>query len=211
MSTRARALLALGLALVTGGFAVVAAAVLVPALRDEAAGGVLGSRARDTGNGALGEVRTTSYTGGRHLPGGVDYRENPPMGGAHADVWHVCGVFDSPIYDESGVHSLEHGTVWITHDPDLGSGDLETLEDLLPEKGILSPRDGLPGDVVITVWNAQLALEEVDAGELEDFLAEYADGHTAPEAFATCANGLEVDEDGEYGADPGTVAAVAVR
>jgi hypothetical protein len=140
-------------------------------IRDEVGPGFLGGLTRDTGDGVLSEVRTTSYTGGHNL-GDIDYREDPPMGGEHTDFWHDCGVFDHPLYEEAVVQSLEHGT------------------------GVLSPRDGLPGDVVITLWNAQSALEHVDLPALEDFIDEYGDGHTAPEAFGSCEGGIEVTEDG---------------
>ena len=188
-------MLALGLALLLGGVALVTAAAL-PTLRDEPRLGFLGGVTRDAGDGEIGKLRTTSYRAGQHNIGDVDYREDPPMGGEHADFWQNCGVFDYPLFEEGVVHSLEHGTVWIAHDPDLDSSGVAKLARLLPEKGIMSPRDGLPGDVVITVWNTQLALENVDVPALEDFLDKYGDGHTAPERFGSCHGGLEVTEDG---------------
>jgi hypothetical protein len=190
-----RAVIALGLALLLGGMALVTAALL-PMLREQTALGFLGGVTRDVGDGEVGELRTTSYPGGRHNLGDVTYREDPPMGGEHADFWQRCGVFDHALWEEGVVHALEHGTVWIAYDPDLDPDEVGELADLLPDEGILSPREGLPGDVVITVWNAQLALAEVDPSRLEAFLDEYADGHTAPERQGSCEGGLDVTEDG---------------
>ena len=190
-----RALIGLGLALLLGGMALVTAALL-PSLRDQSGLGFLGGAARDVGDGRPGELRTTSYPAGRHNLGDVHYREDPPMGGQHADFWQLCGVFDHPLWEEGVVHALEHGTVWIAHDPDLHADRVAELARILPDEGIMSPREGLPGDVVITVWNAQLALAEVDVEALEEFVDEYADGHTAPEPQGSCEAGLDVSEDG---------------
>ncbi len=57
-----------------------------------------------------------------HVPGDVDYDQAPPAGGDHDPAWLECGVYDAPVRDENAVHSLEHGTVWVTHDPDAGRG-----------------------------------------------------------------------------------------
>ena len=48
----------------------------------------------------------------------------------------------------------------------------------------MSPYDGLPGPVVVTVWGRQLALDGPDDPRLELFLREFGDGHTSPEPFA---------------------------
>jgi len=100
------------------------------------------------------------------------------------------------------VHDLEHGTVWITYDPSLPSRDVEALRDLLPDNGIMSPYDGLPSAVVVTVWGAQLALDRALDPRLPLFLEEYGDGHTAPEFGASCEGGTP-DPTGEL-PEPGT-------
>ena len=43
------------------------------------------------------------------------------------------------------MHDLEHGTVWITYDPDLDADDVAALADQLPQNGILSPYPGQDG------------------------------------------------------------------
>ncbi|UUZ58935.1 DUF3105 domain-containing protein [Nocardioides sp. B-3] len=85
-----------------------------------------------------------------HVSGDVDYDVVPPVGGPHADRWLACGVYDTEVPDENAVHALEHGTVWITYTPGLDEDDVARLAGVLPEEGILSPYDGLPGPVVVT-------------------------------------------------------------
>ncbi|GAB3039336.1 hypothetical protein GCM10011376_33310 [Nocardioides flavus (ex Wang et al. 2016)] len=137
----------------------------------------------------LSLVETWEITDRAHTTGDVTYPQDPPAGGAHAPIWLACGVYDEPVREENAVHDLEHGTVWITHDPDLSAADIESLAAQLPDNGIMSPRDGLPSPVVVTVWGAQLRLDGADDERLALFVAEYGDGHTAPEFGASCEGG----------------------
>lgn len=181
-----------GLAVATAVL-VVAAAVTVPLAFGDGATGVASDGTVD-----LSEVR--AYDGLRvlHTPGDVEYPQTPPVGGPHDPVWLDCGVYDEPVRDENAVHDLEHGTVWITYDPDLEDGDVDTLAGLLPQNGILSPYDGLDAPVVVTVWGRQLALTGPDDPRLPLFIDTLGGGVTAPEPFASCAGGV-ADPDGERG------------
>lgn len=134
-------------------------------------------------------VETWDITDRAHTMEDVTYEQEPPAGGAHAPVWLDCGVYDVPVRDENAVHDLEHGTVWITHAPDMAADDVEALAGQLPANGIMSPREGLPSPVVVTVWGAQLQLDGADDRRLGLFLEEYGDGHTAPELGVTCRGG----------------------
>ena len=137
----------------------------------------------------LSLVETWEITDRAHTTGDVTYPQDPPAGGAHAPTWLACGVYDEPVREENAVHDLEHGTVWITHDPGLSAADVEALAEQLPDNGIMSPREGLPSPVVVTVWGAQLRLDGADDERLGLFLEEYGDGHTAPEFGVSCHGG----------------------
>ncbi|KRF17044.1 hypothetical protein ASG90_06845 [Nocardioides sp. Soil797] len=126
----------------------------------------------------------------RHVTGSVAYSETPPAGGDHASQWLECGAYDRPVPDELAVHSLEHGTLWITYDPGLPDDQVEALEQALPDEGILSPYDGLPAPIVLTVWNRQLHLDDAEDPRLAEFLEALADKGTAPEPFNTCRGGV---------------------
>ena len=137
----------------------------------------------------LSLVETWEILDRSHTTDDVTYEQNPPAGGAHAPVWLACGVYDEIVRDEVAVHDLEHGSVWITHDPELSGADLAALADLLPDNAIMSPREDLPSPVVVTVWGAQLQLDGTDDPRLGLFLEEYGDGHTAPEFGVSCQGG----------------------
>lgn len=143
----------------------------------------------------LAAVKTYDYAGGDHTTDPVTYTENPPAGGPHNPQWEDCGVYTKPIADENAVHSLEHGTVWITYRPGLSAADVQALQTALAtvksKKTILSPYPGLPADVVVSVWNAQLYLKGASDSRLPIFLGFYGDGHTSPEgANTSCAGGV---------------------
>jgi Protein of unknown function (DUF3105) len=151
----------------------------------------------------LSEVEVFEITDMGHSDEDLAYPQTPPVGGPHHPVWLDCGHYEQPVREENVVHDLEHGTVWITYDPDLGTAAVERLLEQLPDNGILSPHDDLPSPVVVTVWGARLALDGADDERLALFLAEYGDGHTAPEFGVTCHGGTP-DPTGEV-PEPGVV------
>jgi hypothetical protein len=154
------------------------------------------SRGGDPGNDVpqLSAVQTFDYPGGDHTSDPVSYDQRPPAGGPHDPAWEDCGIYPQPIRDENAVHALEHGTVWVTYRPDLAPADVQALVTALHAvksgKTILSPYDGLPAPVVVTVWDAQLDLTGTDDPRLALFLGFYGDGHTSPEPNASCAGGV---------------------
>lgn len=150
----------------------------------------------------LSAVQTWDIADRTHAEGDITYPQTPPAGGPHAPVWLECGVYDEPVRDENAVHDLEHGTIWITYDPALPEREIEALANQLPEDGIMSPYDGLPGAVVVTVWGAQLTLDRARDPRLRLFIEEYGDGHTAPEAGVTCRGGTP-DPSGAVSEGPG--------
>jgi hypothetical protein len=150
-----------------------------------------------TDNPALKAVQTFDYVGAQHTTDPVTYAQTPPAGGPHDPVWQDCGDYPQPLRNENVVHSLEHGTVWVTYRPDLAPADVAKLQSALDAvkdgKTILSPYPDLPAPAVITVWNAQLDLKGADDPRLATFISVYGDGHTAPEAaVASCAGGKVV-------------------
>ena len=78
---------------------------------------------RSTSLDQIAGVKTYDYPAGQqHVTTAVDYTESPPVGGPHAPPpdWADCTgtVYTVDIRHENAVHSLEHGAVWITYNPD---------------------------------------------------------------------------------------------
>jgi len=128
-----------------------------------------------------------------HVEGVVDYEMTPPAGGPHNQVWLNCGIYDQPVPNENAVHSLEHGTVWVTYDPEvLSTGDVETLRDAMPSTYmLLSPFEGLDSPVVASAWGVQVALDGVDDERLQDFITKYRQSPNVPEPGALCTQGID--------------------
>lgn len=141
---------------------------------------------------SLSAVKDYTYEAGAHTDQPVTYKETPPVGGEHHPVWLNCGVYDQPVPKENAVHSLEHGAVWITYQPDLPAADVEKLTDLTPDTyALLSPFEGLPAPVVISAWGHQLQLTGADDPRIEEFIKEYRQGPGTPEPGALCTNGTD--------------------
>jgi hypothetical protein len=138
---------------------------------------------------SIGKGHTTSAPGQD-----VSYEENPPVGGAHDPTWQNCGVYDQPIFNKHAVHSLEHGAVWITYQPEVGAEAIARLKSLVGGRDytLLSPYPGLPSPVVISAWGVQLKVESADDPRLETFIRKYMQGAQTPEPGATCFSGTNV-------------------
>jgi hypothetical protein len=122
----------------------------------------------------------------------AEYGNTPPVGGNHSGVWLNCGVYSEPVPNENAVHSLEHGSIWITYDPSLSDGDVQSLREQLPTtKAILSPYEGLPSSVVISAWGAQVELDGVDDPRINQFITQYWNSPNAPEPNAPCEGGVD--------------------
>ena len=131
-----------------------------------------------------------------HVAGKVNYAQTPPTGGDHSVDLQNCGFYPEPVGAENAVHSLEHGAVWITRDPNLPAAQLDTLRALAKKNNYLlvSPREGLSSPVVASAWGIQLKLDSADDARLPVFLRAYLNGPQTPEPGASCAGGVGTPE-----------------
>ena len=115
----------------------------------------------------------------------------PPVGGTHHDQWQVCGIYNEPIAAENAVHSLEHGAVWITYDPNIDAGDIAALKNIVRGDNFVltSPYPGLKSPIVMTAWGLQLEVDSVSDRRIEEFIQRYRVGPQTPERGATCGPG----------------------
>ena len=135
-----------------------------------------------------------SFVGNNHVAAGetVPYAELPPVGGPHDAVWQNCGYYAEPIRSENGVHSLEHGAVWVTFRPDLPADQIERLQTLAGDQPYLlvSPVPDLPSPVVASAWNNQLPLESIDDDRFDQFVRYFQQGPQTVEPGARCSGGV---------------------
>ena len=170
---------------------IIVGAVIVAFLAGFIALVVIDSR-QQAGSSPPGEVETYDIgSAGEHTDADVDYEQTPPTGGPHNDVWQNEGFYDAPVRDENAVHTMEHGAVWITFDPDLPQGQKDRIRGLVEGQtcAVASPHPDLPTPVVASAWGKQLTLESANSPDLERFIRAYRLGPQTPEVGATCSGG----------------------
>lgn len=140
-------------------------------------------------------IETYEYANGQqHVTTSVAYPESPPVGGEHDGTWADCTgtVYTVDIRHENAVHSLEHGAVWITYDPEaLSDAEVATLAELVDGVSgrMLSPYAGLDSPISLQSWNHQLKVDSADderITQFADFLTRNSD--FTPEVGASCEN-----------------------
>jgi hypothetical protein len=117
----------------------------------------------------------------------VVYEQKPPVGGPHAPSWETCVFRDRPVANESAVHSLEHGAIWVTYRPDLPPDQIQVLARLAASRhDMLVSRwdDDLPAPVVVSSWGRQLKLQSATDPRLVQFAQAFTG--QAPEPSAPC-------------------------
>jgi hypothetical protein len=160
--------------------------------RDEGGAGprsTSGGEALGPADEGIDGVESYRVDSNAHTEEDLTYELTPPVGGDHYPVPGTCGYYESDAPpDELVVHDLEHGAIWIAHDPDLDATQLTVLSELVAQeaKVIVTPYDGLAAPLVVSAWARQLSLDSVDDPRLQQFIATYRNSENAPEPSAAC-------------------------
>lgn len=144
-----------------------------------------------------GVVQTYQVEHKNHVDHTVNYPVTPPVGGDHAAVWQTCGFYDSPIVKEAGVHSMEHGAVWITFQPGLPAEQVALVAAYAEQPYTLASPWGdgnLPAPVVLSAWGAQIQLDSLPDPKADAFITQYRQALSAPEPGAPCDGGTTFTE-----------------
>jgi hypothetical protein len=154
------------------------------------------SNSKNDGKIPSGVINYT-YTSGQHNDLYNSWTENPPVGGVHNNVWQNCGYYADPIGTGHGVHSLEHGAVWITYQPDLPADQIAKLKDLADSQNYLlvSPFPGIPSPIVVTAWGHQMQVQTASDPRINQFIKAFKNSQTnpPPEPGALCSNGTSIN------------------
>lgn len=129
-----------------------------------------------------------------HRSGPQLYDMEPPVAGPHNETWQNCQgtVYEAPIANEHAVHSLEHGAVWVTYNPDtLPADQVETLAGMVRQAGdrmLMSPYPGLEAPISLQAWGYQLQVQDANDPRIREF-TQVLRGNAALEANGTCSGG----------------------
>lgn len=144
--------------------------------------------------GDIPGVQTFDIDSREHTEDPVDYPQDPPVGGPHTTEWLNCGIYpdEDGVVVESAVHAMEHGTVWITHQHDLPTEDLNDLYAHYHPGAylVISPVEGLGAPIVVSAWGKQLGLTSPTDTRLEEFLRRYERGAQTPGHGGPCTGGV---------------------
>ena len=130
--------------------------------------------------------------GQQHVRTDETYPESPPIGGPHDGYWADCdgAIYDQQIRSENALHSLEHGGVWITYNPDeISDDDLSLLSQYVQDQPyiMMSPYEGLSSLISLQSWNHQLFVDSIDDSRISDFIQVLRQNpEEYPEIGGTC-------------------------
>ena len=129
-----------------------------------------------------------------HRSGRITYPPPvPPVGGPHNPVWQNANgsVYDRPLRNEHAVHSLEHGTVWVTYAKNAPASGIRALRERV--EGVpyrmMSPVPSQDAPFKLTAWGHQLSLRNAEDPRAARCLEAYTQGPQTPEAGAPATGG----------------------
>lgn len=127
-----------------------------------------GEEITDLGNTHL-SVEPTSYI----------WNSTPPTSGPHSPQLAAWGEHDESIPEWYQVHNLEDGGVIMHYNcPDGCPEIVDELRAILDDKGteqlVLHPYStNMDSRIAVTAWTRLLTLDEMDRGQIEDFIDAY--------------------------------------
>jgi hypothetical protein len=132
----------------------------------------------------------TSYdiVGREHIEDGLivdSYNSNPPTSGPHYGAPAPWGVYQVQIPDETLVHNLEHGGIWISYNASVDANlitELEKFAQQFPGSVILTPRPENVSAVTLAAWGVIFEMNEFDEELTKQFMRENI--NKAPEPLA---------------------------
>lgn len=105
------------------------------------------------------------------------YNSNPPSSGWHYSSPARTGFYEESLPDETIVHNLEHGEIWIAYHPDISDEAKEALEDFAGRYVIVSPREENEGDISLVAWGRVDTFDiengVIDETRINDFIKRY--------------------------------------
>lgn len=121
----------------------------------------------------------------------ASFTSNPPTSGPHYNIDGLgpieCKFYDKEVLDESVIHNLEHGAVWITYKVN-DSKLKEQLKTIADENTKIAVSYRPKNDSLISLsgWGRLLKLDSFDETKIKQFIKIYRNGKDAPEPLAGC-------------------------
>ena len=129
-----------------------------------------------------------------HVTKTVKYPMTPPAGGDHDARWMNCNghVYTKELNNMNAVHSLEHGSVWVTYTSKAKKADIDALAAKVKKTPytLMSPYEKQAAPIMLTAWGHQRTVTSAADPNVDKFFETYVQGEQTPEKGATCQGGL---------------------
>lgn len=81
-----------------------------------------------------------------------EYNSNPPTSGWHYAQPARLGFYDEELPDETLIHNLEHGEIWISYRPSIPDAVKEQLREFFGPRVIVTKREKNDTDIAVAAW-----------------------------------------------------------
>lgn len=112
-----------------------------------------------------------------HIPVGTShpaYNSNPPTSGPHYADPAPWGIHTETVADETAIHNLEHGGIWVSYNPTkVDPATITQLKDLVrsyPSKVLLTSRAGDDVAIALASWGRLEKLDAFDVNKIQNFI-----------------------------------------
>jgi hypothetical protein len=112
------------------------------------------------------------------------YNSNPPTSGPHYADPAELGVYTSQLADETLVHNLEHGHIWLSYRDANDQEAVNFLADLQRRNSryvIVTYRPQNATRITAAAWTRLFKTDDLNANQLQAFIVRYQD--RAPESI----------------------------
>lgn len=151
--------------------------IFVLVLAAVAWGGYLWAKKSEAGKPgeAISEQPRTHIQPDEPIPG--LYLSNPPVSGWHYPQSAEWGIYDKELPDQTLIHNLEHGGVWISYKtPDASLELINNLKRVAGEykrKVILTPRSANDSLIAVAAWDRLDKFDYFDEARIKKFIKAF--------------------------------------
>lgn len=104
------------------------------------------------------------------------YNSNPPTSGWHYVDPAPWGIYANQLPDETLIHNLEHGGIWLSYKDPSNQDIINQLTDIAnryPSHIILEPRPENDSPIAVAAWGQLLKMDTVNADVIYSFIRRY--------------------------------------